>query len=236
MDFPTWSTNAVNLPEHADNAVHTDEGGRAAGFPGAVVAGTTVYAYLVHVAAEALGRGWVERGGAEVRFVAPVIADEQVTCGPTADAAVPPVIEARVNGDVKATLTVLADAPAFGEQSGDPLPDMTIDLGDGIGRYGRRAGDPAELYDELGVAHPAAWPVIGNRVTSANLISGPWVHVRSTIAHLGVAPYGAEALVRSTVTRRFETRSGDRAVVDVRVSVDGTPVVAIEHESIVALR
>ena len=27
-----WSTTAVNLPDHADNKIHTDEGARAAGF------------------------------------------------------------------------------------------------------------------------------------------------------------------------------------------------------------
>ena len=44
--FASWSIDAVNLPEHADNPVHTLEGGLAIGCDGAVVAGTTVFAYL----------------------------------------------------------------------------------------------------------------------------------------------------------------------------------------------
>ena len=53
--------SAVNLPEHADNPVHTVEGGLAAGYDGAVVAGTTVFAYLTRpVAARGDERGsWV---------------------------------------------------------------------------------------------------------------------------------------------------------------------------------
>ncbi len=39
-----WSISAVNLPDHADNLVHTDEGAIAVGFERALVAGTTVYA------------------------------------------------------------------------------------------------------------------------------------------------------------------------------------------------
>ena len=38
-----WSINAVNLPEHDDNPVHTIAGGLAAGFGGAVVAGATIF-------------------------------------------------------------------------------------------------------------------------------------------------------------------------------------------------
>ena len=44
MDPTTWSVQARNLPEHASNPIHTDEGGRAAGFDAALVAGVTVYA------------------------------------------------------------------------------------------------------------------------------------------------------------------------------------------------
>jgi len=43
---PLFAINAVNMAEHSDNPVHTTEGGIAAGFAGAIVAGTTVYAYL----------------------------------------------------------------------------------------------------------------------------------------------------------------------------------------------
>ena len=48
MKQSTWSVHAKNLPEHSRNAIHTDEGGKAAGFDGALVAGVTVYAYLTN--------------------------------------------------------------------------------------------------------------------------------------------------------------------------------------------
>ena len=92
-----WSVVAQNLPEHARNRIHTDEGARAAGFAGALVAGVTTYAYLTHPVVAAWGLDWVRRGAAEVRFRAPVHAGETVTCLPTyePDAV---VVEARVAG------------------------------------------------------------------------------------------------------------------------------------------
>lgn len=37
MTKSSWSVHAKNLPEHARNPIHTDEGGRAAGFDGALL-------------------------------------------------------------------------------------------------------------------------------------------------------------------------------------------------------
>jgi acyl dehydratase len=75
-----WSIVARNLPEHARNRIHTDAGAREAGFPRALVAGVTTYAYLTHPVAEAWGLGWVSSGGGEVRFRRPVFDGDLVRC------------------------------------------------------------------------------------------------------------------------------------------------------------
>src|SRR5680860_163226 len=64
----TWVVRARNLPEHAGNPIHTDAGARAEGFPSALVAGVTTYAYLTHPLVAAWGLDWLTRGGGEVRF------------------------------------------------------------------------------------------------------------------------------------------------------------------------
>ena len=81
----TWTVRARNLPEHADNRIHTDAGARAAGFPAALVAGVTTYAYLTHPIVAAWGLDWVANGGGEVRFDAPVFDHDDVTCTPVVD-------------------------------------------------------------------------------------------------------------------------------------------------------
>jgi hypothetical protein len=226
-----WSVSAVNLPEHSDNAVHTDQGAQAAGFPRAIVAGTTVYAYLTHPFAEAWGRQWIENGGAEVRFRSPVFDRDVVDCVPTGD----DTIEARVSGSPTATMHGLSDATEFPVLGAERLPPLSLDLRGDLASYGERAGDDLTVYDDLGTAHPVLWPTIANRVMIAHLVTGPWIHVRSRIAHLGHARVGATALVESAVVDRFQSRAGERVIIDVRVSIDERPVAAIEHESVVEI-
>ena len=67
-----WSIKAQNLPEHARNPIHTDAGAQAAGFPRALVAGVTTYAYMTHPLIVAWGEDWLARGGGEIRFRRPV--------------------------------------------------------------------------------------------------------------------------------------------------------------------
>ena len=57
-DLTSWSIIAQNLPEHARNPIHTDAGAQAAGFPRALVAGVTTYAYMTHPVVAA----WVSIG------------------------------------------------------------------------------------------------------------------------------------------------------------------------------
>lgn len=238
---PFWSIEAVNLPEHADNPVHTEAGGRAAGYPGAVVAGTTVYAYLTRWPATVWGAAWVRGGGAEVRFVDAVIADDPVELvagdvtrtadigGGTA------TVEARVEGVLKARCEFRPVVSPPDPPAGDRLEPLLAPLGDGWAGYAARTGEDLELYGRAGLVHPVVWLSLANRVFSRQLVDGPWVHTRSRVAHLdGVAP-DATVLVEAFLLDRFTTRAGERAVVDVRISVDDRPVVAVEHEAIVRL-
>ncbi len=229
-----WSVRAVNLPEHADNPVHTRDGGLAAGYAGAVVAGTTVYAYLTRPVAEAWGTDWVTGGTADVRFRAPVLADEPVEILPeeTDDGW---TVEARNASGTCAVLQVARAGPAPGEPTGARLEPLVVELDDRWAGYGARAGEDLPFYAETGLVHPVVWPALSNRLFSAQLVDGAWVHTRSAIRHLGGARPGDTALVEGWLLDRFTTRSGERVVVDVRVSVGHRPVAVIEHEAIVRL-
>ncbi len=229
-----WAIAAVNLAEHADNPVHTEAGGLAAGYDGAVVAGTTIYAYLSRPAAAAWGEDWVLGGTATVRFRCPVLADEQVNVEPI-DATDGWTIEARVGDAVAATCEVEGGHEEPGEPTGKRLEPLVAELDDRWAGYAARAGEDLPLYAERNVVHPVVWPSLANRVFSTQLVDGAWVHTRSIIRHLGLARPGETAVVEAFEIDRFETRSGERAVVDVRISIDGTPVAAVEHEAIVRL-
>jgi acyl dehydratase len=236
MALEVFRVNARNLPEHANNAIHTDAGAQAAGYPTALVAGVTTYAYLTHVPASAWGLEWVRSGSADVRFLAPVSAGDLIACTPGVDGEAT-VVNAVVDTTVRASCSVqrVAEAIAPASTTDEHLPTIEVPLVDLLDNYGTRCGDPLSLYDEQGIVHPAVWPVLANRTTSQHLVTGSWIHTRSLITHLGLAEVGSTAEVAATVTKRFDTKAGERAIIDVRISVEGKPVAQLEHESIVSL-
>lgn len=227
-----WSVIAVNLPEHADNAIHTDAGARAAGFSGALVAGVTTYAYMTHVPATAWGMEWLTSGGADVRFRQPVMDAARIDLVVGSDNAVTASVDGATNAEAR-----------FHER-GDVLPMRDGPLLDPIefvvdrtwSDYGIRAGDDCALYEEHGIAHPTSWPRLANQFCHEQLVDGSWIHVRSRLAHHGVAAVGSTIRATAVVAERFDSRAGERAVLDVRIEADGSHVASIEHEAIIRLR
>ncbi len=232
--FETWSINAINLPEHADNAVHTHEGGIAAGYPGAVVGGTTIYAYMTRPITSVWGLDWVTGGGAETAFRAPVIEDDPVTVAADTESEQPRIV-ASVEGRECAWIAPTLSPPALDDPSGERMEPLVVSLDDVWAGYGQRAGDDLAFYAEHDVIHPVVWPSLANRVFKVHLVTGPWVHTRSRIWHLDTVRPGDALLIEPWLVDRFDSRAGERALVDIRFSIDGRPVAAVEHEAIVTL-
>jgi hypothetical protein len=224
-----WFVTARNLPEHANNAIHTDVGAKAAGYSGALVAGTTVYGYLSHPVVVA-DPHWLSAGCGEVRFRSPVFDRDLVGCVPHDG-----VVSARVGDEVRATLTPMSSAH-FSEASGEELETIVVSLDEDLADYGTRAGDDLELY-KTGVVHPAVWPTLANRVFHSQLVTGSWVHTRSLIQHHSVASVGDIVCVRTTVQKRFTKATGTRAIALVKITsaTDDRRIATLEHEAIIAL-
>lgn len=232
-----WVTTARNLPEHARNPIHTDAGAKAAGFPRALVAGVTTYAYLTHPIVEAWGLDWLTRGGGEVRFRRPVFDDDTMTCEPEVDG--DSVILRALTDEPdqpRAIFRAVRDTgPVMTLREGELLPSRRVTLAGEFGSdYGARAGDPFDFYSSRGIVHPAVWPALGNEVFHNELARGSWVHTRSVIRHHGVVHAGETAEMRSVVVRRFNAH-GARAVADIHVVVGGDVVASLEHEAIIEL-
>lgn len=231
-----WSVIAVNLPEHARNAIHTDAGAQAAGFPRALVAGVSTYAYLVHPLLEARGLDWVAHGGGELRFRRPVFADDVVRLQPTVEN--PFVIHAMTSEPDQPraifSAVTLADS-LVPMRDGEAMPDLQFELrGEWGSDYGKRLGDDNELCMNNDVVHPAVWPALANQVMQNHVVRGQWIHTRSVIRHHALARSGSTATVRTNIVRRFE-QGGERAIADVHIEVDGIVVASLEHEAIIAL-
>ena len=239
-DVEPWSVIAQNLPEHARNPIHTDAGAQAAGFPRALVAGVTTYAYLTHPLLAGWGRSWLERGGAEVRFRRPVYDGDVLRCEPAIDG--DGVLVSAITDEPeqpRALFAAVRDArlaaPSWTMRDGEPLPVHEVELaGEWGSDYGERAGDDLDLYARSGLVHPAVWPALANSVVHADVARGAWIHTRSIVRHHALAPAGSVAHVHAVVVRRFQSH-GERAVLDVRIDVEGRMVASLEHEAIVAL-
>ena len=237
MTKSTWSVHAKNLPEHARNPIHTDEGGRAAGFDGALVAGVTVYAYLTNPVLTLWGIDWLRKGSSVVEFKSPVLADDLVECVTLLDGT-SLNINATVNDEVRAHCTAYMNMPNSGNlsiSSGELLKSEEIHLINEWENYGERAGDNQEIYSERGLIHPAVWPALANHIVEKNLVDGPWIHTRSKIFHHELVEIGSTANIESQVVNRFATRTGDRAVINISIKINGKKAISLEHEALVSL-
>ena len=230
-----WSTTAINLPDHADNTIHTDAGARAAGFPAALVAGTSIYAYLTHPPAAAWGLDWLTHGGGELHLRQPVFDGDTIECAVTTTDDGEPLVSACVEGDAKSSLRLWKHAAAPALRDGDALQPVTTRLVDAHIDYALRCGDDLDIYAQHRIAHPVTWAQLANQVFIDNLVTGPWIHVRSKIFHEAVAPLGADVRVESNLLDRFASRAGERALVDMRIYANDEPVATIEHEAIIVL-
>jgi len=238
-----WSVTAVNLPEHAGNAIHSDAGAIAAGFPAALIAGVTTYAYLTHPCVAAWGEAWLEHGAGELQLRAPMFAGDDVHCVPRAGASSgavsTTVIEAIClarSPEPRATLVVSLDRPAPPRgRKGESLPSRSVELTGVFGNdYGLRAGDDLAVYADRRLAHPAVWPAIANLVYARDLVHGAWIHTRSLIRHHALVADGVTVDVHANVVDRFH-RGGLRAVTEFVFERAGEVLVTLEHEAIVEL-
>ena len=237
-----WSIRARNLPEHANNAIHTDAGAQAAGFERALVAGVTSYAYCLHPVIEHFGLGWLGQGEAEVRFRSPVFDGDHVSfpLNIRADGGVD--VAATVSRSDRPLVTVsawpnhrAATHPAPQPRDGEELATVVVRLeGEYGSQYAHRSGNTADQCARASLVHPGVWPALGNYVFHRQLVRGSWIHTRSIVRQYAPVADGAEAEVATKVIERFH-RGGERAIADVIVRVNGQVVAAIEHEAIIDL-
>ncbi len=230
-----WAVRAVNLPEHAENPIHTDAGAQAAGFERALVAGVTTYAYLMRPPCAAWARSFLDDGWSSVRLRSPVFEDDPLTITPDGD-----TISAVAGGEVRAVARAglgelpddLGPIPARPIEAVEPV---TRDVGPGTDwwRYTQRAGDDLALHDEF--VAPATWVSLANHLFHRRLVVGSWIHTESIVRHLGAAPADCTVTVEGDVIERAEHRLGVMATADLRMLVDGVVAARIRHRALVEL-
>jgi acyl dehydratase len=265
--LPEYRVKARNTPAHSENRIHDDAVARQYGFRGGLVPGVTVYAYLTHPLVEAFGAAWLERGTAEVRFVRPVLDGEDVTVSGAVTARDPRGVTASVVASTAAegacatlTATLPAGTPVpvnLAIYPAAPLPaerpaatrahlGALTTLGTPVNTYDdaraaeylETVSDALPLYRGRGAwVHPAYFLDQANRALDRNVTLRPWIHVGSTVRHLGGARVGESLATRGRVRSLFEKKGREFVELDL-VIVGGErarPIAHARHTAIYGL-
>ena len=162
--LPEYRLRARNTSKESENAIHHDGVAQKYGFGGGLVPGVTVYAYMTHPLVAAWGPEWLERGTATVRFVKPVLDEDETLVAGTASRPAGGPLSATVtvstgSGGLCSTGTAtlpdsLPSAPDASRYETAPLPSTRPPA---LGTYlaaQKTLGTPVNRYDE---AAAAAW-------------------------------------------------------------------------------
>jgi hypothetical protein len=244
----TYRVSAYNTSKQSENKIHDDAVARKYGFSGGLVPGVDVMAYMLHMPVAAWGRGFLERGLIEARFVKPVYDGEiaEVTASESEGVL---TIEVESRGELCATgtasLPALAPSLALADftsvaaaRERKPVSVNSYEVGQWLGTVPRdwsgdaareyladvREADPIYARENLG--HPGLLQRVMNRVLVDNAILGPWIHVGSRMQLLSAAKTGDEITARAKVTGNYEKKGHRFVELDALVVANGTTPLA----------
>jgi hypothetical protein len=247
-----YSVVASNTAAASTNKIHDDEVAKQFGFRGGLVPGVDMYAYLTHPVVKEWGLEWLERGHMHAKFEQPVYDGDEVMIAPTGDGGLelrdPLQVCAVGAASFPVEQLVAPDPSAWPEveQAADPpraapetlAPGTALGLAphrfhaDRAGEYLDAIRESHPIYADDGIAHPGWVLRDANKVLSANVQLGPWLHVESTVQHYGVVRDGQEVAARALVNEEFERKGHRFVTLDVLHLADRAPVARTSHTAI----
>jgi acyl dehydratase len=250
---------ARNTATGSSNRIHDDATARDYGFKGGLVPGSVVYEHLCHPLVEAYGAGWLARGWIRLRLLNPVYDGEAITIQ-VAAAQEGSEVELRA---VNETGLVCAQAwtgfadPGARRVSPDsyleaPLPQRpppaseeafrnlevmgTVDAGldpETARAYLAEIGEQMPIYSREGLVPPGHHLSTANRLLSANVRLGPWIHASSEVRHLSPAYQGEALRMRGRVAGLHQRRGHRIVELDALIVGPGRrPVAEVHHTAI----
>jgi hypothetical protein len=243
-----YRVEATNTAKASENRMHDDTVARKFGFRGGLVPGVDVMAYMMHLPVAKWGRGFLERGLVEARFVKPVYDGEIVeVTAEDADGGIAIRVESRGQTCATGMASLPASAPSvaignFRETDPAatrmPVDAMSYALDKWLGTLPRswsgeaatdylaevRERDP--IYAREKLLHPGVLQRIMNKVLVDNAILGSWIHVGSRMQLLAAATLGDELVARARVTGNYEKKGHRFVELDALIVTNGHTAVA----------
>jgi hypothetical protein len=261
-----WQAEAFNPVPESENRIHSDETATAYGFRGALVPGVVVSAYLLHPAAEAWSRDWLECGKAKVVVHSPVydaekfdvkviaasdrhyeavLVDERGTECATAEASLEEAPAAAPTRRQDALFPhdgqrALATREAMEGLRETGLYAMAARWSEDaeMTSYLRDASGLAEVFRKERLANPAFLLGMTNWVLGRNVKMSPWLHLQTESQHYAAVSLDTELVVEAAIVDLFEKKGHE--FVDVEVGVfqrsDDAAIASIKLRAIYKLR
>ena len=255
-ELRSWRVVARNSFIDSENPIHRDAPARALGFRSGLVAGVTIYGYLLRPTVAHWGRDWLERGTAKVRFRRPVFDGDVLDVLGSVDGE--GEIHASIGsgeGGAVATGTFALGTTSARLSTGDhpvsplpaqrarPDPSIPCTLGElGSLRLDLTAercasclaavSNDLDVFERDGLAHPALLLDGANLMLMANVELGPWIHIGSAVVHLRPLQVGATLSFRGRIAEVDERKGRPTLSLDIVVLDETGPAAKIHHELI----
>ena len=259
--LPEYRTKALNSGSNLGNLIHYDEHARHYGFRGGLVPGTSLYSYVTRSLVEFLGRDWLERGSAEVRFVHPVYDGEEIRIGGCLSSITKSgTLHIDVEGTNSQGVTCIVGVADLPQQGLTPEPKLD-DYPEGRSKPRR----PISL-DSLKVGtwltptsseftwnihwefcqkiirdhhpiyrqllHPGWLLSQANKILSSNYELTAWIHASSLVQHYHTQESECVVETRGRVAEKFERNGHHYVVLDLALFTDQRCLETIRHTTI----
>lgn len=247
-----YRVRAHNSARESENRIHDDAVARQFGFTGGLVPGVEVYAYMTRLPVERWGRAWLEHGFATCRFARPVYEDDDLAVerDETEDGqrlSVRRGDEVCATGEAKlaaeGTIPEIA-MPPEPPQDRPSATGKTLAIGillamrplwvtpDIAAQHRDDVRETSAIYAREGLMHPGMVLRTCNWVLTHNVVLGPWIHVGSTVRHLGAGRVNETLSARARVTANYERKGHHFVELLALVTADGLPIAQVEHVAI----
>lgn len=267
MTMPeSFSATAWNPVPESENRIHGDDVAKAYGFRGGLVPGVVVSAYLLHPAAVAWGRDWLERGRSHCVIRSPVYDGEifRVELHDETDASYEAVlIDARGERCAEASVSLTRKLPPPPKRRHDPMltrdaprPIASLEVMRRLREEGLRAlhvrwngseeiagylddrSQLAPIYADGGFANPAFLLGTTNWLLGWNVRMDAWLHLETECQHFRAVGPGAELVVEASIGELFVKKGHHFVDVDLELydAADDAAVATVGLRAIYQLR
>ena len=259
--LPEYRIRAFNSATDSNNLIHDDNYARRYGYRGGLVPGVSIYAYMSRSLVELLGREWLERGSAAVRFDRPTYEGEEVrVSGKLASIAEDGTLTIEFQAANAVGLVCAGGTAGLTRAPAAPGPKLK-DYPAGHGKLGRPiALESLKVGERLTpvtsefswnvnweycqktvrdhhpiynqIAHPGWLLTQANSVFAANYELPPWIHVSSVVQNYRLQELEGLVETRGCVREKFERKGHHFVVLDLAIFAGKECLATIGHTAI----